>query len=199
MSIHSLRARFKVTVDEAILNAAEEVSAEVGVAATSLQAVAKRAGVAVGTIYNHFDDREELFAALFARRREELLAALDSAARARSAAKFGTQLEDFVQCVFAFFDSHRLFLRLVLESPFPKALPKAKAAQGSMEQLTRRAERIVQSGLKEKQIRPDAADLAPHFLVAAIRAVLVTGAAEPEPFVARTAQAVDLFLNGTAP
>jgi AcrR family transcriptional regulator len=198
MSAHSLRARFKETVNEAILDAAEQVSAEVGVAATSLQAVAKRAGVAVGTIYNHFEDREELFAAVFARRREELLAALDGVARTKNGTAFEGQLEAFVHGVFAFFDAHRAFLRLALESPFPKTPPKGKAAQG-LEQLTRRAERIVQAGLKEKQIRTDTADLAPHFLVAAIRAVLITGAAQAEPFVARTAQAVGLFLNGTAP
>ncbi|HSO33492.1 MAG TPA: helix-turn-helix domain-containing protein, partial [Labilithrix sp.] len=73
MTALSLRARFKATVTEAILDAAEELAADVGVPGTNLQAVAKKAGVAVGTIYNHFEDRNELFAELFKRRREELL------------------------------------------------------------------------------------------------------------------------------
>src|SRR5438445_13621568 len=115
MTAHSLRARFKVTVTGAILDAAEELAAEVGVPGTNLQAVAKRAGVAVGTIYNHFEDRSELFAELFARRREELLETLDAATKTVARAGFEAQLEAHVRTVFSYFDTRRAFLRLALD------------------------------------------------------------------------------------
>src|SRR5882757_3989278 len=105
MSAPSLRARLKETIAGAILDAAEELAAEVGLPGASLQGVAQRAGVAVGTIYNYFDDRDELFAEVFARRRTELLAALDAAAReARGNSSFDIQVRAFVRAVFTFFD-----------------------------------------------------------------------------------------------
>ncbi len=200
MTAHSLRARFKATVTEAILDAAEELAAEVGVPSTNLQAVAKRAGVAVGTIYNHFEDRSELFAELFARRRQELLNALDTAGKKTATARFDAQLESYVSTVLSFFDARRTFLRLAMEGQAHKPPPPRKAGETheSMEQLTIRAERIVRVGVKEKRIRADIADLAPYFLTAALRAVLIARVHATKPFAGETARVIELFSKGTA-
>jgi AcrR family transcriptional regulator len=200
MTAHSLRARFKATVTEAILDAAEELAAEVGVPGTNLQAVARRAGVAVGTIYNHFEDRSELFAELFARRRAELLATLDEATKRAARSGYDVQLEAHVRSVLSYFDTRRAFLRLALEGQAPRAEPirKAGVAQTSMEQLTVRAERIVRVGVKEKRIRADAADLAPYFLTAAIRAVLSARVDAPKPLADETERVIALFSKGTS-
>ncbi len=198
MPAHSLRARFKATVTGAILDAAEELAAEVGVPGTNLQAVAKRAGVAVGTIYNHFDDRSELFAELFSRRREELLETLDAATKKVARGGFEAQLEAFVSTVFSYFDTRRAFLRLALDGHKPPPVRKPGAAYNSMEQLTVRAERIVRVGIKEKRLRADAADLAPPFLTAAIRAVLIARADLPNPLAGETKRVIDLFLRGAS-
>ncbi|MDB4937579.1 MAG: TetR family transcriptional regulator [Labilithrix sp.] len=196
MSAHSLRARFKETVTGAILDAAEELAAEVGVPGTNLQAVAKRAGVAVGTIYNHFEDRNELFVELFTRRREGLLAAVDSATKGASRSGFDTQLEAFVHAVLSYFDTRRTFLRLALDGQTPK--PKAGSASNAMEQLALRAQRIVKQGVKEKRLRAEAAGLAPYFLTSAIKAILMTRADSAAPLAGETARVIDLFLNGSA-
>jgi AcrR family transcriptional regulator len=200
MTAQSLRARFKATVTEAILDAAEELAADIGVHGTNLQAVAKRAGVAVGTIYNHFEDRNELFEELFARRREELLDALDLAAKKAAGSGFDSQLEAFVHTSFSYFDTRRAFLRLALDSQAGKHPSRKKAgeAPGSMEQLTLRAERIVRVGLKEKRLRTDTADLAPYFLTAAVRAVLIARVDTPKPLAPETPRVVKLFLQGTS-
>lgn len=200
MTAQSLRARFRATVTEAILDAAEELAADVGVHGTNLQAVAKRAGVAVGTIYNHFEDRNELFEELFARRREELLTTLDAAAKRVAGSGFDTQLEAYVRTAFSYFDTRRAFLRLALDGRAGKpALTKgADAAPGSMEQLTVRAERIVRVGLKEKRLRADAAALAPHFLTASVRAVLIARVDSPKPLADETSRVISFFLQGTS-
>ena len=52
---------------EAIVRAAIEQLAEGGYASTSMHAVAKRAGVATGTVYRHFPGKSELFAEVFRR------------------------------------------------------------------------------------------------------------------------------------
>jgi AcrR family transcriptional regulator len=165
-----------------------------------LQAIAQRAGVAVGTIYNHFTDRNELFAEVFERRRAELLETLDAAGKAAAGASFETQLEGFVRTVFGYFDERRAFLRLALEGKVAKAAPRAAApgSQGSMDQLQLRAERIIRVGLKEQRLRTEGAELFSLFLVAALRAVLIARVASPRPIAGETEKVIDLFLRGTA-
>lgn len=200
-SAQSLRARFKATVTEAILDAAEELAAADGVPATNLQAVAKRAGVAVGTIYNHFEDRDELFAELYARRRDELFTQLDAAGASVEGADFDTQLDAFARTVLGFFDTRRAFLRLGLDGRAPKPAPRKKgasAAQSSMDQLTARAALIVRVGLEEKRLRAEVADLAPIALTGLLRAVLVARAADPRPLVDEAARVIALFLRGAS-
>lgn len=53
----------------AILDAAEELFAEKGIAPTTLEAISRAAGVTRGAFYWHFKDKSDLFAALFERRR----------------------------------------------------------------------------------------------------------------------------------
>jgi AcrR family transcriptional regulator len=63
-----------------ILEAASEVFGERGLGAT-LDAVAERAGVGVGTVYRRFPDKEALVDALFEERIDEVRAIADEAAR----------------------------------------------------------------------------------------------------------------------
>jgi AcrR family transcriptional regulator len=62
-----------------ILDAAAEVFAERGLH-VSLDEIAARAGVGVGTVYRRFADRDELIDALFRARVEEMLGLLEEAA-----------------------------------------------------------------------------------------------------------------------
>jgi AcrR family transcriptional regulator len=50
---------------ERLLRAARELIEEGGYGAASVAAIADRAGVAAGTLYRHFDSKEELFVELF--------------------------------------------------------------------------------------------------------------------------------------
>ena len=52
---------------ERILNAAEELFAERGYAGTSLRDVADRVGLRVPSLYNHFESKDSLYAAVLAR------------------------------------------------------------------------------------------------------------------------------------
>jgi AcrR family transcriptional regulator len=79
-----LRARFRLAVHDSLLEAAERSIVEDGVEGASLLSIAKRAGVAVGTIYNHFQDRQELFHELFTKRKGELVSEVDAAMKTPS-------------------------------------------------------------------------------------------------------------------
>jgi AcrR family transcriptional regulator len=63
----------------ALLDAARELFAEDGYAATSLDAVVARARVTKGALYHHFEGKRDLFAAVFARENKRLLEAVVTA------------------------------------------------------------------------------------------------------------------------
>ncbi len=54
-----------VPTRERLLRAARELIEEGGYSAASVAAIAERAGVAAGTLYRHFESKEELFVELF--------------------------------------------------------------------------------------------------------------------------------------
>lgn len=66
----------------AILEAAETVFGERGFADAKIAEVARRAGVAAGTLYNYFDSKESIFRALIEHRAEEFMGGLEAIARA---------------------------------------------------------------------------------------------------------------------
>jgi AcrR family transcriptional regulator len=65
----------------ALLDAARELFAQDGYAATSLDAVVAGAGVTKGALYHHFEGKRDLFAAVFARENDRLLDAIVTAYR----------------------------------------------------------------------------------------------------------------------
>jgi AcrR family transcriptional regulator len=79
----------KLATREAIIGAALAQVSAGGYASASVQAVAERAGVAVGTVYRHFPSKSELFAEVFRRASERELAVVIevSAADGRPAAQ----------------------------------------------------------------------------------------------------------------
>jgi AcrR family transcriptional regulator len=79
----------KLATREAIIGAALAQVSAGGYASATVQAVAERAGVAVGTVYRHFPSKSELFAEVFRRASERELAVVIevSAADGRPAAQ----------------------------------------------------------------------------------------------------------------
>lgn len=71
---------------ERLLDAARQLLAEGGYAAASISALADRAGVATGSVYNHFASKQELLAAVFRHVAGHELSAVQEAVRARSGA-----------------------------------------------------------------------------------------------------------------
>lgn len=200
MKTHRLRVRLREATCNAILEAAEAVAARDGAGGASLQAVAKEAGIAVGTIYNYFNDKDELFTAVFARRHAELFEATDLAAKNHAKEPFEAQLAAFVRAVFTHFDARRAFLRLALEQrgAIPQlAKAKGQGKQSALRQLQERAEHVVRIGVRAKQLRSDdKLDLLATVLVSIVRGVLVLRADSDQPLAAETERVVSIFLDG---
>lgn len=68
----SLRQKAKALYRQAILDAAERIFATQGIRGARIQDIAKLAGMSVGTVYNHFAQKEEIVVALITEREKEL-------------------------------------------------------------------------------------------------------------------------------
>ena len=101
-------------VTAAILDAAEQTLVERGLDGASTAAIAARAGVAVGTLYNYFPDRDSLLSSLFRARREEMLPRLAEAIRAAAKGSFEQRLRTFLTGVLGVFEEQRAFMRVVV-------------------------------------------------------------------------------------
>jgi TetR/AcrR family fatty acid metabolism transcriptional regulator len=200
MKVQPLREKLRETTEAAILDAAELVVGKEGLVGTSLQAIADQAGVAVGTLYNYFTDKDGLMAAMFNRRRQELYEAIDRLGKAQAQEPFAVQVAGFVRAVFAHFDARPAYLRVVLEVDPARMKAEAGGARGrpAMQQLKDRAERIIGTGVLEKQLREEGSDLFATVLVSLVRGVLLERARQGQPLEPEAQRTVDLFLHGAA-
>ena len=96
-----------------ILTAAEEVFGDCGYAATTMEAVAEKAGISKGSIYNYFQHKQDLFQSVFERSFNDLeaqgRAILDSPATAVE------KIANLVDFWFKRLQHHKPISQLVLE------------------------------------------------------------------------------------
>ena len=98
---------------ETLVEAAAQTIAERGLADTTTNHIAKRAGVSVGSLYQYFATKDALVDALSERMRKELTMALDTQVRALLDADLHTLTHGALTAVFDYFESHKgLYLEL---------------------------------------------------------------------------------------
>ena len=156
-----LREKLRGATAEAILEAGESVFAEQGLHTARMDSIAERAGVAVGTLYNYFADRNALVTALIDSRRAELLERLDQALDTTEELSFRDQLQAFVMAVFQHMKEHKGFLAILLEAEsanVASAKPK-RAARALFERFERVVARGTQSGALRDDLPADYAAL----------------------------------------
>lgn len=162
---------------QAILGAAEEVFADAGLHAAHMGTIAAKAGVSVGTLYNHFEDREALLAGLLAARRTDLLGRIDSALAARAGRPLRDRLHGIVDAFLAHCGEHRKFVLVILQREvgrYQHTFPQAWAQKtDTMREVYERLDREMKRGVKERAIRPELADLAAVFFIGMMRALII--------------------------
>ncbi len=193
-----LRDRFKDATRLAILEAAEQAFAADGVLTARMETIASKAGVAVGTLYNHFADRHAVVDALMRLRQKELLARLDDTIAAHEAKPFAAQLDAFVAALQAHFTEHEGFVRVLMEGENQNFGKKVLQPTEMMAQLRERLDLLVARGAKAKAVRNDDLELLTWFFLGAMRAMLVRrmkGLAK-EPLEAQRAALLRFLLHG---
>jgi AcrR family transcriptional regulator len=192
-----LRERLREATSVAILSAAEQAFAEEG-AKARMESIAARAGIAVGTLYNHFADREALWRAVCATHREALLARLDAALSEGRRRPFDEALGLFVDALVHHWAEHRGFLAVLVQTE-PAGARGAKDQRNTAQEITARAARLVRRGAADGVLQDGAVDLHAAFLVGMMRQLLLLDGehAAAAPVAVRHA-VLDFFLHGAA-
>jgi AcrR family transcriptional regulator len=168
-SVPTLRERIRQATASAILDAAEQVFAEQGLEGVRMNDIAARAGVAVGTLYNHFEDRQALVNGLLMKRKLDVMEMLDGVLDEHGL-DFRARLEHAFDVFFRYAERHRGFYNLYMQC-------EASASPALSNDLAReiyvRMEKLAKRGLKEKVLRPSGADLYPALLMGIIRALFL--------------------------
>jgi len=190
-----LRDRLRDEVNRAILAAAEEVFSEEGLSAP-MERIAARAGVAVGTLYNHFEDRESLAAALARARRESLLFRLDAALSACDGKPVQDQLHAFVSAVAEHGRAHGRYLSMLVQAGEGPARPHP--GQSLLGDLLARADVIAARGIASGELRPEGREVYGLALVGMIRIANLRALQGGASWESLAGPLVELFLRGAA-
>ncbi len=190
-----MRTRLRAFASQAILEAAEEVFAEQGLQA-GMDAIASRAGVAVGTLYKHFSDRDGLVQALLDARFQELLTAIDRAREATAHVCFEEQLGSVLHVITEVTKLHAAFRRVTLQAELPPCHPRRVALRAA---VVERLDVVLQRGRAEGLLGADPDLLQPVLLLGLLHSTLVLSpraAAQTSEEVARLV--TRQFLYGAA-
>jgi AcrR family transcriptional regulator len=186
--VRRLRDQLKLVAADAILAAAEEVFAEHGLHA-KMEEIAARAGVGVGTLYNHFADRQALLDALAGSRRRALLERLDEGMERVKSAPFQEQLEVFIRALMEHSVAHAGFIAMLIQS---ERKPRTS------EELEHRLLRLMQRGIAQKALRGKQADLYTSALLGMVHGVVLRELREnrPSQLLHLVSPLTTLFLSG---
>jgi AcrR family transcriptional regulator len=198
-----VRAAARELYRKAILDAAERVFADSGVSAARVQDIASRAGLAVGTFYNHFEQKEDVLFALLDERMTGFLEAF--MARPGDAVAFGEQLVARIARLVDYIASHRAFFQLASDHGLFGAGPAGGEALPGGRKIPHAGRyekeilRVVEAGLAARVLTP----LEPRVLAIHLRNTVrsaaqwsKSGAQVSSKKIAKTM--VDLFLRGAS-
>lgn len=174
--------RSRTTV-EAILDATGLILAQGGLAAVNTNAVAERAGVSIGSLYQYFPSKEAILAALIRRIKEEMLEDMQAAL---IVAQTGDIHQDVRMFIDASLNHHRRYADIIMHLDHAeRILPfdeETKALKAQIAQL-------VVALLEHCQIR-DAGSIAPDLI-----AICHTLSIEGGPSKATTVEEISLRMQ----
>jgi AcrR family transcriptional regulator len=203
----TLRERLKGATRDAILEAAARAFSSGGATHARMEDIAASAGVAVGTVYNYFEDRTALVTALLDGRRRDMFEALDAVAPAagsaadKSSRGFEAELERFVTPLARHFDANRALLNVLLDEELLRGIDAEAASRRRtiQQEVLDRAERLMAKGIRTHALQKGDPAVYAAMLVGMIRGVATTILARPEARVADSArEIVRVFLAGAS-
>jgi len=202
-----LRERLRQSTRDAILESAANAFNGGDVATARMEDIAAGAGIAVGTLYNYFRDRQALVSAVLQSRTQGLLDALDQVVLAAAAApggssrRFAADLHRFVAVLTRHCDEHRALMLGVIDEGLQHGIDAtAMHRQHTVAtQLMARAGRLLAHGVESGALRRAEPSLYAAMLLGMVRAVAMTTLVRGEAGLAgRADDIVGVFLGGAA-
>lgn len=181
-----------------ILEAAADVFAECGFERAKVDDIAERAGVAKGTIYYHFQGKDELFCALIADLMQRLIARWEQAVA--TAPDPVERLRRRVEALSRFLLANRRFAVMLLTEAWGNEAHQ-QVFRAHLRELIRVLERVLREGVQAgvfavRDTDTAAAGLFGAVSVAVLHAVLAGDAVDEDRIVG---QIVDQALQGVMP
>ncbi len=161
-----LKSRLRETATAEILDAVESLAIERGAEATSIAAIAERAGVAVGTLYNYFPDRDGMFEALFRARRAEIAPRIAASAAAASQLPFADRLRAYLRGANTAFNEKKAFIQLAIRMDAVSLAPKDTSL---LQQMQQHLHDIFRDGAREGVVPEARVEELSHFVIGAMR------------------------------
>lgn len=196
--VRRLRERQRESTAQEILTAAEQVFVERGIHSAHMSDIAARAGVAVGTLYNHYKDRDALLCALADQRRQELLLIADECLARIEELPFRDQLREYWRVVFTYWEKHFQFFAVFMQSECgpPSVAQPSLAIQ---REVYKRYEHLVERAAKQNVLRGEMEKLAPALLMGMTRSMLIRRLYTPveESSLDHLDTLVEFFMTGS--
>ncbi|MFO0619840.1 MAG: TetR/AcrR family transcriptional regulator [Polyangia bacterium] len=195
--VQRLRERQKEAIAQEILSAAAKEIVEKGIHSMHMADVAARAGVAVGTLYNHYKDRDALLCALAALRHSELLKSLDERIAAVENEPFRLQIRALLLGIFSHFEENWQFFAAFMQAESAPPVI-ARPAHSFQRAMYERFDALIERGKQQQVLRAEVAALAPSLLMGMTRAMLMRRLyVKDEPnLLSHVDILVDCFLDG---
>ncbi len=188
----------------AILDAAEQVLAEQGLHAARMDDIAARVGVSVGTLYNYFEDRQQLLETLRDVRGRELLALLDEELERSQQLPYRARLHGFLCCVLEHSRTHFRLLSLLFEDSLRRGASREGDLDRHLEirrEVSLRLEHLGKQGVKDGALRSEDASHYPAMLLDMMQGLVLRQliAKQSTPADEVIAPLLRCFLDGAAP
>jgi AcrR family transcriptional regulator len=201
----SLRQKAKAMYRQAVLDAAEQIFATQGLRGARIQDIAKLAGMSVGTVYNHFAQKEDIVVALITEREKELRDAFD--AKPGDPPDFCGALRARHERVMRLIREHMDFYSFALyegifESDLvpPDSMFATQRYDDAHERFDTAMEELLAQGVSEGQVEPQDLVRLKRFHAGAMRGVLMGAMKDPslDP-VEEGKFALEMFLRAIRP
>ncbi len=137
---------------ERIRLAAVRVFSREGFDRASVKSIAAEAGVAVGSIYNHYRDKDDLLISIFEEEFDERMGLLEELKEARLPAR--DQVEQLLQGHFARTREHKELAELFLYERFHRESRLRERIVPMQRGIVERIAEILRAGIEEGWIRP---------------------------------------------
>lgn len=180
----SLRDDAKAMFRQAVLDAAEQIFASEGVHRARIQDIAKLARVSVGTIYNHFAQKEDIVSALLDEREREIIEAF--AHHPDDPPDFVGRFNTRNERMLTLFSKHQAFFRFALyEGLFESDIVPAGSVFSGHDtafekRFPRQTEMLLEQGMDEGVVERQDPVRLKRFIAGAMRGVMLAALLDPD-------------------